>query len=373
MGHMTEHEVLINILSSTVLNVVPSISSPIAPSGALREKFGYEIRLPEFEETTRELLRKKGAKVPDLLLINREKRLLITVECKSSFTFQMEEHLSKQIEFYLSMDFSKIWKALFGDIDNIEVWIFAYKKLGHKLADFIKGQSKLKDLTNVIVWGAELIKERELVKITKVHGNHKDGKLNAYLEKNQLECSLPKTDLLIDPTLTYPERVYRIGRRLLAFMASTYISEENRRVTPDAFRNRYADALMTNKELTRCFRYLLTLAPEVGSYKADNQEILLTKRPLFGKIKSKLLAIQSMNEEKFKLELARVSKKRKLGHISYPKLQRKLQKTKLDKWLEKASSMSVYSPNQTKSLTTPSLYNELPAFEDYAMQLTPLP
>ena len=333
MGHMTKHEFLINTLTSTVLNVVPLLASPIAPSGVLREKFDYEIRLPEFEEATRKLLREKGAKIPDLLLINKKRKLLVVVECKSSFTFQMEENLSKQIKFYSSQDFERIWKQLFSDIDNSEIWVFAYKNLGNKIAGFISSQSILRNLTNVVVWEVALSKGREEAEIHKVYGNHMDNDLNNFMGKSKLKCSPPKIDLLIDPTLTYVERIYRIGRRILAFMAAAYLTEEERKVTLQDFRRRNADALMTDKELTRCFRYLITLIPQIGHYENKNQQILLAKRPSVNKVKSKLVAIQSMSEESFKLELARIGKKN--VSIVLGKRPKEVQKTKLDRWIKK--------------------------------------
>ena len=334
MGHMTPHEFLINILSSTVLNVVPFVSAPIAPSGVLRENFGYEIRLPEFEETTRELLRKKGAKVPDILLVNQERKLLVVVECKSDFTFDMEEKLSKQVEFYSSQDFESIWKELFKGIDKLEIWIFVYKGLGENIARFIKKQSTLKNLTNLVVWEVELRKSGEEAEIYKVYGKHIDNELNNYMEKSGLKCSPPKTDLLIDVTLTYPERVFRIGRRMLAFLAAMYITEEERKVTAEDFKHRYVDALMTNRELVRCFRYLTMLVPQIGYYDTEKQQILLAKRPSLRKVKSRLQEIQSMTEETFKVELARIGKKE--IRIISTKRPKAAQKTTLERWLNKS-------------------------------------
>lgn len=154
------------------------------------------------------------------------------------------------------------------------------------------------------------------------------------MEKSGFKCSPPKTDLLIDLTLTYPERVFRIGRRMLAFMAVLYLTEEERKVTAEDFRRRHVDALMTNKELVKCFRYLTTLIPQIGYYDIRKQQIVLTKRPSFKKIKSRLQEIQLMTEENFKVELARISK-RKTGIISTtrPKV---TQKATLEKWFDKS-------------------------------------
>lgn len=332
MGRMTPHEFLINIVGSTVLNIVTFPSAPIAPSGVLVNNFGYRIRLPKFGETVKDLIKKKGAKVPDLLLTNEEKNLLIAVECKSDFTFEIEESISKQIEFYSSEDFKAIWKEMFPDLTNLEIWIFSPKNLGEKIADFIRRQEKIKNLENIVVWGAELRKAREEAHIQKFYGTHLDSKLNEQMEGEGFTCSPPRIDLLVDLTLAYGERVYRIGRRFLSFVASSYLTEKERIVTLQDFRERYPDAIMTDRELKRCLRYLLKLVPEIGEYNSATGELVLTKRPSLDKIKTKLENIQKMTEEEIKIELTRIAKKIKVSKVKHPKAP---QKTKISKWFPK--------------------------------------
>jgi hypothetical protein len=330
MGKMTHHEFLINIMGSLVLNIVPFPTAPIAPSGALKNDFSYEIRLPQFGETVQELMKKRGAKVPDLLLVNKERSLLVAVECKSEFTFEIEEKLSKQIAFYSSSDFKAIWKGLFTDLSGLEIWLFCPKDLGGKIANFLSNRNKAQNPTNVVLWVVELGKEREQAHITKSYGTHLDGKLNEQLENKGLVCSLPRTALLVDPTLPYGERVYRIGIRILGFMASVYLTEKERIVTIQDFRERHPDAIMTDSELKRCLRYLMTLIPEIGEYNNATGELVIAKRPSLDKIKTKLEKMQEMTEEEIKVALARIGKERR-GLVSAKRP--KPQKTKLDKWL----------------------------------------
>lgn len=342
MGRMTPHEILINVIGSTVLNIVPFHSAPIAPSGVLVNRFGYTIRLPEFGEAVNHLMKKRGAKVPDLLLVNKEERLLVVVECKSDFTFRMEERLSKQIQFYSSEDFKAIWKEMFPRLDNLEVWIVSYKNLGEKIAEFIETQGIVKNPANIVVWEVNLAKGREEAHIEKVHGKHLDSKLNEQMKNEGLVCSPPRIELLVDPTLAYGERVFRIGRRILTFMASAYLTEKERIITIQDIRERYPDAIMTDRELKRCLRYLIKLVPQIGEYNSATGEIVLAKRPSLIKIKAKLESIQKMTGEEIKLELARISKR--TGGIRFKRP--KPQKTRLDKWLrEKGVSKSSRSPS----------------------------
>jgi hypothetical protein len=334
MGKMNPHEFLINVIGSTVLNIVTFPSAPIAPSGVLVSKFGYAIRLPQFGEMVKDLVKKRGAKVPDLLLVKKKEKLLIAVECKSDFTFEMEERLWKQIEFYSSEDFQAIWKEMFPDLDNLEIWIVSYKNLGEKIADFIKSQRKAKNPANIVVWEVELRKEREEAHIEKVYGTHLDSELNEHMRNGGLVCSPPRTELLVDPTLSYGERVFRIGRRILTFIASAYITEKERIITIHDFKERYSDAIMTDRELKRCLRYLIKLIPQIGEYNSATGEIVLAKRPSLNKIKTKLENIQEMTEDEIKVELAKIGRTTGLVGLKRPK---KPQKTKLDKWIPKQS------------------------------------
>ncbi|MDH5481680.1 MAG: hypothetical protein OEY22_02205 [Candidatus Bathyarchaeota archaeon] len=332
MGRMTPHEFLINVVGSTVLNIVPFPTAPIAPSGVLAKDFGYEIRLPKFGETVQDLMKKRGAKIPDLLLVNEKEKLFIIVECKSDFTFEMEERLSRQILFYSSEDFKEIWKEMFPDLDNLEIWVFSSKNFVEKIANFISHQEKDKGLANIVVWGVELRKAREEARIQKFYGTHMDSKLNEQMESDELVCSPPRIDLLVDPTLAYGERVFRIGRRILGFIASSYLSEKDRIVTLQDFRKRHPDAIMTDRELKRCLRYLLKLIPEIGEFNSATGELVLAKKPSLDKVKNKLEKIQEMSEEEIKLDLAKISKKMRVGMAKVPKAK---QKTKITEWLPK--------------------------------------
>ena len=344
MGQMTRHEFLINIIGSTVLNIVPFPSAPIAPSGVLVNNFGYTIRLPEFGETIQDLMKTRGAKIPDLLLVNEKEKLLISVECKSDFTFEMEERLSKQIQFYSSEEFKTMLKEMFPNLINFEIWLVSYEKLGEKIVDCISRQVNIENPANIIVLEVILKPPREDAHIKKVHGRHLDNKLNEQMESSGLVSSLPRTELLVDPTLSYGERVFRIGRRILSFMASAYLTEKERIIAIQDFRERYPDAIMTDGELKRCLKYLMMLIPEIGEYNSATGEIVLTKRPSLDKIKVKLENIQKMTEEDIKVELAKISRKREKGIVSLKRP--KPQKTKLDKWLpEKNVSESSWMPS----------------------------
>lgn len=78
MGRMTPHETLINVLASAVLTLAPSPFSPLKTTGMLREKFGYELKLPIFGEVIEGLMKERGASPPDLILTNEILLSLLT-------------------------------------------------------------------------------------------------------------------------------------------------------------------------------------------------------------------------------------------------------------------------------------------------------
>jgi hypothetical protein len=140
----------------------------------------------------------------------------------------------------------------------------------------------------------------------------------------------------VDPTLSVGEKVFRIGRRILGFMASSYVTEAERIITIHNFRDHHPDTtVMTDGELKRCLRYLMLLVPEIGDYNSGSGEILLSKRPRLDKVKKGLENLQEMDEEQIKVELSKSRGTEQ--HISI-KRSTKTQKTKLDEWLRTSQS-----------------------------------
>jgi hypothetical protein len=92
---MTPHEALINVLASAVLTLTPSPFSPLKTTGMLREKFGYELKLPIFGEVIEGLMKERGASPPDLILTNDKLKMVVAIECKSDFNSKTIEKLSK--------------------------------------------------------------------------------------------------------------------------------------------------------------------------------------------------------------------------------------------------------------------------------------
>jgi hypothetical protein len=339
---MTPHETLINVLASAVLTLTPSPFSPLKTTGILREKFGYEIKLPVFSEVLEELMKEKGASPPDLILTNDKLRMVVAIECKSDFNSKTIERLSKQVEFYSSETFKEFSKSFVSNLDKCEIWIVTYsdqEKLGEKISDFVeKKKAELKSQSRIVIWEVEIRKTEEAI-IRKIYGEHQDSELDECLQTGKgIETSLPQIELLIDSSLTYSQRVARIGRRIFSFVVSKSLSPEERVVSLSDFKEKYGDAIMTDKELANCFRYLTRLIPEIGSYATEKQSIVLRARPPLVRIKEKIEEMESVTDEEFKTKLARGEKPSSRRVRSAKKL-KPSKSTSLEKWIKRDGSL----------------------------------
>lgn len=153
-----------------------------------------------------------------------------------------------------------------------------------------------------------------------------------------IETSLPQIELLIDSSLTYSQRVARIGRRIFSFIASKNLSSEERIVSLSDFKEKYGDATMTDKELANCFRYLTRLVPEIGSYVTERQSIALRARPSLTRIREKIEEMESVTDEEFKTKLARVEKpsSRRIRSVKTPSPSKG---PSLERWMKKDNNL----------------------------------
>ena len=339
---MTPHETLINLLASAVLTLTPSPFSPLKTTGILREKFGYEIKLPIFSEVIEGLMKEKGASPPDLILTNDKLRMVVAVECKSDFNSKTIEKLSKQVGFYSSETFKEFCKSFVPDLTKCEIWVVTYsdqEKLGEKISSFIeKKKTELNSQSRIVIWEVEIRKTEEAI-IRKIYGEHQDFELEKHLQAGRgIETSLPQIDLLIDSSLTYSQRVARIGRRIFSFIVSKNLSSEERIVSLSDFKEKYSDAIMTDKQLANCFRYLTRLVPEIGGYVTEKQSIVLRARPPLIRIKEKIEEMESVTDEEFKTKLARVEKpsSRRTRSVKKPKPSKG---PSLERWMKKDNNL----------------------------------
>jgi uncharacterized coiled-coil protein SlyX len=237
--------------------------------------------------------------------------MVVAIECKSDFNQLTIEKLSKQINFYSSDAFSEFSTSFLPGVEKSEIWIVTYsdqEKLSERISEFIeKKKNEIENRCNIVVWDVE-IKKTDAAVLRKVCGKLQDAKLDGYLEKKGLETSLPQLELLIDSSLTYAQRVARIGRRIFSFIVSKSLTDEERVVSIADFKDKYGDAIMTDKELANCFRYLTRVIPEIGKYVTAQRSIVLKARPALNRIKAKIETLENVPDEDFKVELSKIEK-----------------------------------------------------------------
>jgi hypothetical protein len=243
--------------------------------------------------------------------------MVVAIECKSNFGLTTIERLEKQIDFYSSDTFREFAKAFVPELKKTEMWIVTYsnqENLAERVAQFIeKKKAEIRSQCNMIVWEVE-VKKTDSAILRKVYGEHLDTELNMYMQaKKGIETALPQLELLIDSSLTYSQRVARIGRRVLSFMACKSLTEEERVVSVALFKNKFGDAIMTDKELVNCFRYLTKLIPEIGLYVTEKRCIVLKARPDLSKIKHKIEELENVPDEEFKVKLSKIGKRSRIG------------------------------------------------------------
>jgi hypothetical protein len=287
-------------------------------------------------------MKEKGASLPDLILTNDRLRMVVVVECKSDLSPKAIERLSKQVEFYSSETFKEFCGSFVSNLEKSEVWIITYsnqEKLGEKISSLIeRKQAEIRSQSSILVWEVEIRKTEEAI-IRKIHGIHQDTELEKYLQTNgRIETSLPQIELLIDSSLTYSQRVARIGRRIFSFIVSKNLTSEERAVTISDFKEKYGDAVMTDKELVKCFRYLTRIIPEIGQYVTEKQCIVLKAKPQLSRIKAKIEEMENVTDEEFKTRLLRGEKpsSRRTRTAKKPK---PFEGQSLEKWFKKNSGI----------------------------------
>jgi hypothetical protein len=339
---MNTHEILVNILASAVLPLASPFSA-IRVTGVLKERFGYEIKQLTLSDVLRDIFKKKGASPPDLVLVNEKLKMVVAVECKSDFNLKTIEKISKQVDFYSSDTFIEFAKSFLPDLKMSEIWIVTYseEKLSEHISHFIeKKKAEIKSQCNIIVWEVEL-KKTDVAVLRKVFGDYQDCELKMHMQATkEIETALPQFELLIDTSLTYGQRVARIGRRILSFIASKSLTEEEKIVSITDFKNRFGDAIITDKELANCFRYLTRLVPEIGRYVTQKRHIILTARPDLSKIKNRIEALENIPDEEFKVELGKAEKGIPVGRNKAKKPAPF--KGSLEPWIKKEDSFLRY-------------------------------
>jgi hypothetical protein len=147
---MDPHDRLTGLAIMLTASITPSIISPFACDGCLKEKLGFKFQQGDMKENV-EAMFSTGFHPMDGLIRSRDDKELLILECVTKLSEHKGKRLEKQIAFYNSDKFLEIFLP---PSERSEIVVFTYKEevssILQKLANF--------DIyiDNVIVWSAEI-------------------------------------------------------------------------------------------------------------------------------------------------------------------------------------------------------------------------
>lgn len=291
---MPPHSFLYGILVSLTSSVNYITTYAPTPNGFLKRKLRYTFIFRDFEE-----LRRENMCIPDGLIINEDKRLLIIPECKSGIAKEKdaEPRIEHQITIYSSKQFHKILSTLI-NYDEYEIVVFTFPELIKAMIQQLQ-VLKLNDV-NIVMWSLEEGRLEDQVSIRKVYGKHIDTELNQAMSLG-VSCEPPAREF-IDPDMPEPRITFVLGMRLL----NTYgecLFKKNMVVTPSEFRKGNLDLVLSPSKLRHFFRVLGKLIPDLCRYDRKSGNVVLKKRLDFERISLRLSQIGSMTNEEYRKAL----------------------------------------------------------------------
>lgn len=287
------HSYLYGILVSLTSSINYFSTHAPVPNGLLKYKLHYTFKFCDFEE-----MRQNEMCIPDGLIVNEGKRLLIIPECKSALNDNDEEpRLSKQILSYSSANFQKALKKI-ANYDDYEIVGFTFSKVVPSMIQQIKEIEKAD--CNIVVWSREEEPLRDDVLIRKVYGTHNDPDLNQLMSVG-VRCEPPAREF-IDPDMPEPRLAFILGSRLLCTHGEC-LFRKNMLVTPAEFRKGNLDVVLSETRLRRFFRILPKLIPGLCSYDRKSGNIVLRKNLDAEKVSIRLEQVNHMCTTDYRKQL----------------------------------------------------------------------
>lgn len=254
--NLDKHDLLLNIIASLTMSIASS-ASPIAKNGILKKQMGYEFAIEKYTDGYDKIFMGKFHP-PDGFLINSKNNSSLTIECKSDLDEDNEDKLRKQIEFYDSDEFQKVFLTN-GEYNEIVIVCNDY--CADKIIACIK---TIKTNKPLCVWRVEKLKNDDF-EVSLVHGKHNDKQLNIKMEKGLTERP-PLAQLLLSPNIPQPCLCAELGHRIIQNIASNEIS-----ITQFLGSQR---ACIPNKRLRKALEQLFILIPALGELKLSEDKII---------------------------------------------------------------------------------------------------
>ena len=237
--------------------------------------------------------------IPDGLMINEDKRLLIIPECKSGIARKgdAEPRIQHQITIYSSKQFHEILGELI-DYDQYEIVVFTFSEFVEAMIQQL--QTLKTNDANIVVWSLGEGRFEDQVSIRKAYGKHIDTELNQAMSLG-VSCEPPAREF-IDPDMPEPRIAFILGCRLLNAYGEKLL-KGNMVVTSSEFRKGNLDLVLSGSKLRHFFRVLGKLIPDLCEYDRKSGDVILKRRLDFERISLRLPQIGSMTNEEYRKAL----------------------------------------------------------------------
>lgn len=294
---MSYHSFLYGILVSLTSSINYITTHAPSPNGYLKRQLRYVFIFRDFEE-----MRSQEMCIPDGLILNEDKRILIIPECKSGPDQRKdaEPRMKKQILTYSSSRFHEVLGKLV-DYDEYEIVVFTFSKSVSRLIEQLPSVD-----ANIVMWALEDSPLGNMVTIRKAYGEHIDQDLDQAMELG-VQCEPPAREF-IDPDMPHPRIAFVLGTRLLNAFGETLLKKSNV-IVPSEFRKGNLDLVFSEARLRQFLRVLGILVPDLCTYDRKSGNMLLKKRSIdFDKVHSQLTDVSSMTPEEYRIALGAPAK-----------------------------------------------------------------
>lgn len=290
---MPLHSLLYSIMVSLTSSVNYTTTHAPAPNGILKNKLHYVFQFKDFEE-----LKEKGLCIPDGLIVNEHKEMLIIPECKSGLAVEedTEPRLVHQIDTYSSEKFHSIIKKLI-KYNKYEIVVFTFLDLAKVV---IQNLQDIHNDVNIVLWAIEDEKVGKGVFIRKTYGKHLDNELNQIMSIG-VSCQPPPREF-IDPDMPEPRIVFVLGCRLLNTHGECLLNN-NMVVKLSEFRRGNLDLVFSENRLRHFFRVLHKLIPSLCKYDKKTGNLILKSRLDPESVSLSLTRISSMSISEYRKAL----------------------------------------------------------------------
>jgi hypothetical protein len=291
--YMPLHSHLYGMLVSVTSSINYMTAYAPAPNGIIKRKAQYCFNFYDFEE-----FRDAKLCIPDGLVTNEKKGILLIPECKTALSEQndVEPRLRHQMEVYSSKQFHDLLRKAVPYKEH-ELLVFTFAKSSDAMIGEIE---QIKIDSNIVLWSVEENPGKDTVTIKKGFGRHIDSDLDQLLSAG-IVCQPPVREF-IDADMPEPRIAFVLACRLLDSYGERLLNDKMV-VEPQELRTGNPDLILSDKKLRRFFRVICRLVPDLCTYDRITGSITIKKRLNSTKVQPSLAALSQMSIQDYRRAL----------------------------------------------------------------------